>query len=114
MASKKTSKKNYVKRTPLTREAGGREPRARASGSDVSEWEKELAYFQRVKDDLLKDSKYTNKFIAIKNKKIIDSDTNEFKLMQRINKAYPDEVVLIAKVDDERPVAEMRSPRVVS
>lgn len=113
MASKKTSK-NYAKQTPLTRKVGRGKSPAQTKTSDIAKWEKELAYFQRAKDDLLKDSKYTNKFIAIRNKKIIDSDTDEFKLVRRINKAHPDEVVLIAKVDDDERVAELRSPRVVS
>ena len=111
MASKKTSK-DYRTRTALTRKAGRGESPARAQPSDITIWERELAYFKRVKADLLQNARYINKYIAIKQNQIIDSDTDEFKLVRRINKAYPDEVVFIAKVDEKENIGVVRSPRV--
>lgn len=111
MASKKTSK-SYAKRTPLTRKVGRLKAPARFKTSDIATWEKEFAYFQRTKNDLLKDIRYANKYIAIMHKRIIDSDKDEIRLVRRINKAYPDEVVFIAKVDEKESIGVVRSPRV--
>jgi len=111
MASKKTSK-NYATRTPLTQKAGRKKSPTRAKASDIAKWEKELAYFQDVKQKLVEDGKYINQYVAVKNKKIIDSDKDEIRLVRRINEAYPHEVVLIAKVDEQEDIGVVRSPRV--
>lgn len=104
MASKKS--KSYVKRSPLTEKRGSRKT------SDIAGWETEFSHFQSAKQKLVEDGTYLNKYVAIKNKKIIDSDKNEIRLVRRINKTYPDEVVFIAKVDEKESIGVVRSPRV--
>lgn len=74
-------------------------------------WYADLEYFQSIKSELLEDGTYVDKYIAIRNKKIIDSDKDEIKLALRIEKAYPDKVVFIAKVDEKENIGVVRSPR---
>ncbi len=79
---------------------------------DIREWEDQLIFFNSVRKELLNDKTYKNKFVAIKNSKIIDSDLDSFGLVKRIKKKYPNEVVLVVKVKVGSPVAEIPSPQV--
>lgn len=79
---------------------------------EFRKWEEELSFFNSVKNKLFENIDYKNKFIAIKDKKVVDSDLDNFRLVKRINKKYPDEVVLIIKVEMGVPVAEIPSPEV--
>lgn len=84
----------------------------RKRSSDIREWENELIFFNSIRKELFNDKTYKDKFVAIKNSKVIDLDLNNFRLVKRINKKYPNEVVLVVKVQVGFPVAEIPSPEV--
>lgn len=79
---------------------------------ELRKWEKELKFFNRIKKKLLETKTYKNKFVAIKDEKVIDFDIDKLRLAKRVNKKYRDEVVLIVKVEIGVPVAEIPSPEV--
>ena len=109
--------KTISTQTPKTISFGGaykksQVTRIKKRDPDIREWENELIFFNSVRKELLNDKTYKNKFVAIKNSKIIDSDLDNFRLVKRINKKYPNEVVLVVKVQVGFPVAEISSPEV--
>jgi hypothetical protein len=79
---------------------------------EFSKWREELDFFNSMKKKLLKDKVYRNKFVAIKDKKLIDSDIDNFRLVKRVNKKYHNDVVLIVKVEKGIRMAEIPSPEV--
>ncbi len=83
------------------------------SNREFRRWGEELSFFNSIKGKLWEDEAYRDKFVAIRDKKVIDSDLDDFKLVKRINKKYPSEVVLIAKVEMGMRVAKIPSPRIV-
>ena len=106
-----TRKRQVADKTKGVKRKGGGS-KSRLNDHDRKRWEIELAFFKGIKTKLLGDERYRGKFIAIKDKKIIDHDADEFKLARRINGKYADQVVLIAEVRKDDTVAELRSPRV--
>lgn len=81
--------------------------------NEYCKWQDELDFFNNAKKTILKNSQYRNKFVAIKNQKVIDSDKDKFRLVKRINKKYPDEAVLVVKVQIAVPRLEVPSPELV-
>lgn len=79
---------------------------------EFKKWKEELEFFNSIKRELLEDKTYRNKFVAIKDKKLIDSDIDNLRLVKRVNEKYRNEVVLIVKVEIGSPVAEIPSPEV--
>lgn len=79
---------------------------------EFRKWREELDFFNSIKKELLTNKAYRNKFVAIKDKKVIDYDIDKFRLIKRVNKKYRNEVVLIVKVERGVPVAEIPSPEV--
>ena len=77
---------------------------------ELKKWEDDLGYFQAMKARLLTDGTYRDKYIAIRDKKIIDSDVDHFRLARRVNEQYPYQAVLIARVEPDERVAEIPSP----
>ena len=56
--------------------------------------------------------KYPNQYVAIYQSKVIDHDTDERALLDRLDSTHPDEVVLVRKVLPELPgELVFRSPR---
>lgn len=80
---------------------------------EFKKWEEEIRFFNSIKRKLLEDKVYRNKFVAIKDKKLIDSDIDNFRLVKRINKKYPNEVVLVVRVEMGMRVAKIPSPRIM-
>ena len=80
------------------------------SDPEMSKWAEELAFFNSIQEDLLTDKAYKNKYVAIKDKKLIDSDADDFRLVERIDSKYPNDVVLVVKVEADVPIAEIPSP----
>ena len=74
-------------------------------------WLEILSSYGEFKKTLVDDPKYKDKYVAIKDMKVIDLDDDEFALAKRINRKYPKDVVLIGKVGDEEPEVYLRSPK---
>lgn len=55
------------------------------------EVQKNYSYFEKRKPELLQDERYKEKFIAILNQKIVDSDVDENNLINRVWDDYFDE-----------------------
>ncbi len=80
--------------------------------AELKKFDREVNFFERIRKDLLKDQKLRGKFVAIRNHNIIDQDRDELKLAKRIMAKFPEQVVLIAKVEKHPPVYEIPSPEV--
>ena len=81
--------------------------------ADMAKWCEELAFFDRIRDELAGEERYWGKYVAVKDKHVIDVDVDDEKLIQRIDEKYPREVVLIARVGADGPVGELPSPEFV-
>ena len=79
---------------------------------EFEKWHGELSFFNSTKKDLLENKSFRNKFVAIKDKKLIDVDIDKFRLVKRVSEKHPNGVVLIAKVEMGVAVAEIPSPEV--
>jgi hypothetical protein len=71
------------------------------------DWEDQVDYFQKVRGRLLKDKKYRDKFIAIRHRRVIASGIDQFELSRRLSSKFPEDVVLIVKVQKEFPLVEI-------
>jgi hypothetical protein len=59
-------------------------------------------------------AQYSGEYVAIHNGRLIDHDTNEMVLLQRLNQHYPNDVVLMRQVRTlPEPPLVFRSPRFV-
>ncbi len=76
----------------------------------IRKWREELDNFKSVRDKLIAEPRYAGRFVAMRNRQVVDSDTDEFRLARRISGKYPREVVLIAKVTDVETIHELPSP----
>ena len=87
----------------------------RASGEEAKlrQWRKELDWFERSASALAARPELNNKFIAVKDGKILDQDRNDVRLAKRVNKKYPRQVILIVKVPPDETVSEFPSPEIV-
>jgi hypothetical protein len=75
--------------------------------------QREVAAFEIMHSDLWK--QYAHQYVAIFQKKVIDHDIDELALVERIDKKYPEAVVLIRQVLPQLPKALVfRSPRLVN
>ncbi len=105
-----------AKSTMPKREA--RKKRARkAAGLDgdadprMATWRDEVAFFESVRAELLRNDRYTGKSVAIRRREVVDSDADKFKLVRRVARRYPGEVVFVAKVEPADRVVSMPSPQ---
>ena len=89
-------------------------PSKRDADSEMKKLSEEMAVFKRIKTKMLSDKTYCNKYVAIKNGKVVDFDLNNLKLAQRINRKFPNEVVLLVKVKRGERLVKLRSPRVLT
>jgi len=71
-------------------------------------WEAAVSYFGRAR--LWEDERYRGKYLAIKDKKVVDCDADRFRLARRMAERLPGQRVLIAKAEKEPPVVELPSP----
>ncbi len=88
------------------------EPEDAEVDADTAKWREELAFFDGIREELAKDERYCGKYVAVKDKQVIDADVDEVRLTERIDEKFPDDVVLIAGVGPEDPVVELPSPEV--
>lgn len=106
----------------LEKESGKLEPLVPKEGlelkdtevdADTAKWREELAFFDRIRDELAGEQRYCGKYVAVKDKHVIDVDVDDVKLTQRMDEKYPFDVVLIARVGADDPVGELPSPEFV-
>lgn len=79
----------------------------------LDDWEEQVEYFDSVRMELVKDEAMLGKYVAVKNRKVIDSDDDEAALLKRIDSQFPNDVVLIEKVALAERVVNLPSPRVL-
>lgn len=77
---------------------------------DTRKWREELAFFNGIREELAKDERYSSKYVAVKGKQVIDSDSDDLRLTERMDEEYPSDVVLIARVGADTPTGELPSP----
>src|SRR3990172_2432143 len=78
--------------------------------ANLREWRKELDWFERSVSRLLNRPELNNKYIAVKGGKILDQDRDEIKLVKRITKKYPQQVIFIGRIPPDRTVYKLPSP----
>jgi hypothetical protein len=76
----------------------------------VREWEDGINHFFEIRNELWKDPSLRNRFIGLLNHEIVDSDINKIALAKRLNKKFPNRVVVIARVQLGLPEVEIPSP----
>lgn len=88
--------------------------RARADKPDLryEEWKEEVGFFDGAVENLVNDARYKGRYVAVKGRRVIDSDANDLELAKRMARLHPGEVVLIARVDTRARRAEVPSPEV--
>lgn len=79
---------------------------------EEQQMELEEAAFESMQDELI--ASHNNEYVAIYRGKLIDSDPSEQALLVRLNRDYPNDIVLMRKVTME-PESELyfRSPKFV-
>lgn len=93
-------------------EIGIEDARSESESTKLQKWREELDYFKSKKAEWLENQEYRDKYIALKDKMIVDSDVDNFDLVRRIRAKYPEEVVLIAKVTKDVRQLKLRSPKI--
>lgn len=82
-------------------------------GPEYQQMVVEEAAFDRLLPAL--QQQYMNHFVAIHGQQVVDHDSDELDLLERIDTNYPDQVVLIRQVREvPEPILAFRSPRFVS
>lgn len=81
-------------------------------GEEADAMDCEVAAYEAQHAELWE--KYPNQFVAIYEGQVIDSDTDEWHLLARLEESHPDDVVLVRQVKPELPGdIVFRSPRFV-
>jgi len=80
---------------------------------ELTEWRQQVLFYKRIQKKLLKDPSLLGKYVAIKDKTIIDSDICKFALARRVFQEYPSATILITKVERKSLVADIPSPEIV-
>jgi hypothetical protein len=74
--------------------------------------EKEVTAFEKLHATLVKG--YLGEYVALHQGQVIDHDSDQLRLVDRIENSYPNEVVLIRQVHPKLPPPLIiRSPRLV-
>ncbi len=71
----------------------------------------EQAVYERMKPDLLRTHK--NRFVAIHNGELVDSDANEELLLERVDSKFGDITILVTQVTETPRVYHVNSPELV-
>jgi len=72
--------------------------------------QREIAAFEAMHPTLWQ--QYPHYYVAIHQGKVIDHDLNQLHLLERIDQAYPQSVVLIRQIESQLPkILRFRSPR---
>jgi hypothetical protein len=79
---------------------------------DRATMEEELKAFGAMSNELL--GKYMRQYVAVSHGRVVDNDVDRVALVARIDKRYPEQVVLIRFVTpDEDLIIDMPSPRLI-
>nr|MDO8110775.1 hypothetical protein [Candidatus Sigynarchaeota archaeon] len=73
----------------------------------------ELKRFAKMKQELLQDPRYREKFIAMKNGVILETGDDELDLAEKVQSQFPDQVILVKKVTVEEDRVDLPSFEVV-
>ena len=74
--------------------------------------EKEAAAYDAMREEMVE--KYLGQYVAVFRGQVIDHDADVGALVDRLDKQYPDDVVLVREVHEGPDrVLRMRSPRLV-
>jgi hypothetical protein len=76
----------------------------------VDSWEAAAAYFDSICSELGRDPKYRGRFVAVTADKILDVDSDEFRLARRMLERYPGEATFIEKIQQCQDVFDLPSP----
>lgn len=79
-------------------------------GPRYERWKDEVAFFDGALEDLVNDPSYKGRYVAVKGRRVIDSDVSDLELARRMARLHPGDVVLIAKVDTRARRVEVSSP----
>lgn len=71
-------------------------------------WSREVAHFRALLPKLLADAAYRNKFVAIKDGRVVDVDESRPAVAARLYERYPGEVVFVGRV--QRGIRSVRLP----
>jgi hypothetical protein len=72
-----------------------------AKDAEVRAWRTEVRYFDSMRQKLWRKPEYRGKFVAVRQKEIVDMDQDRFVLYRRVRERFPGEVVLIEQVEIE-------------
>ena len=67
-------------------------------------WREAVAFYERNKPRLVRNAKYRNQHIAIRDKRVVDVDRDRRALLARLRERFPDERFLIHQVLKVDPV----------
>jgi hypothetical protein len=67
------------------------------------------AYYSRVRGRLYKNPAYRDKYVVIRDRKIVDVDADKFILQDRLLKKFPDNKFLVMPVWSEFPTVNIGS-----
>jgi len=73
----------------------------------MKHWRESAEFYDRNKRRLLKDSRYRDKFIAIRHKHVVDVDTDKVVLAHRLMERFPDHLFFVKEVLAVDPVLEV-------
>jgi hypothetical protein len=85
-------------------------PSSGRSNTEMDIWREQVLFFETIKGSLLQNPSFLGRYVAIKEKNVIDSDINDIRLARRIQQQFPGEVVVILKVEKHSPIIEIPSP----
>ena len=80
--------------------------------AEIQAWRNEMAHFDRIKVKLWKDRRYRHKYVAIRQRAIVDVDDDKFRLAKRVKQQFADQVVFIGNVQISARVVELPSPEI--
>jgi len=80
----------------------------------VDSFEKERGAFLQMRENLLADKNYKDKYVAILNGSVVDSDEDEIKLLKRVYDKFGYVPVYVEKVEKKRRVVEISTPEIRS
>ncbi|MFN0196104.1 MAG: hypothetical protein ACKVT0_05120 [Planctomycetaceae bacterium] len=80
--------------------------------ADIRLWQEDADYFESIRSNLWNDKDYRGKYVALREKEVIDVDDDKFQLARRVMRQYPADVVFVAKVQIESQVVEVPSPEI--
>ncbi len=74
---------------------------------------RQLKFFESIKEQLLADPKYQEKFVAIKDESIIGVGDDELDLVEQMQLANPGHVILVKKVTKQSTAVDLPSIEVI-